>query len=145
MIEARDVQRCGHGCCIYVRGQQVTKEEYGERVTQGEIARHTYIGCLTDRGSKIVKAAAVELGFYFGVPSSRRAIPAEGFVYDTKTHSYLRMATPDDARKWLKALNLSNTIVLSLRDGAILVRRFFPATVGGNRARRRPGERGRNP
>jgi hypothetical protein len=104
MIDARDVQRCGHGCCIYVRGRQITKEEYGERVAKGEIVRHTYIGCLTHRGSKIVKAAAVELGFYFGVPSSRRTIPAEGFVYDTKTHSYLRMATPEDARKWLKAL-----------------------------------------
>jgi len=104
MIDARDVQRCGHGCCIYVRGQQVTKEEYGARVTQGEIARYTYIGCLTDRGSKIVKAAAVELGFYFGVPSSQRTIPAEGLVYDAKTHGYLRMATAEDARKWLKAL-----------------------------------------
>ena len=104
MIEERDVQRCGHGCCIYVRGQQVTKEEYGERVAKGEIVRHTNIACLAHRGSKIVKAAAVKLGFYFGVPISQRTIPAKGFVYDTKTHSYLRTATAEDARKWLKAL-----------------------------------------
>jgi hypothetical protein len=144
MIEAKDVQRCGHGCCIYVRGQQITKEEYGERVAKGEIVRHTQIGCLTHRGSKIVKAAAVELGFYFGVASSRRTIPAEGFVYDTKTHSYLRMATGEDARKWLKALVPKKILVRSLPVGAILVRRFFPATAGENRARPRPGERGGN-
>jgi hypothetical protein len=104
MIEARDVQRCGHGCCIYVRGQQVTKEEYGERVAKGEIVRHTYISCLTHRGSTIVKAAAVRLGFYFGVPISQRTTPAQGFVYDTKTHSFLRTATAEDARKGLRAL-----------------------------------------
>jgi hypothetical protein len=104
MIEERDVQRCGHGCCIYVRGQQVTKEEYGERVAKGEIVRHTYIGCLTHRGSKIVTTAAVKLGFYFGVPISQLTIPAEGLVYDTETHGYLRIATAEDARKWLKAL-----------------------------------------
>jgi hypothetical protein len=105
MIEDRDVQRCGHGCCIFVRVQPVTKVEYGEGVASGEIRRHTYISCLSDRGSKVVKAAADTLGFYFGLPdSSRCEDPHEGLVYDTKTHRYLRLATLEDARSWLDAI-----------------------------------------
>jgi hypothetical protein len=107
MIEEMDVQCCGHGCCIYVRGQQVTKEEYGERVAKGDIGRHTYISCFSHRGSKVVKTAAESLGFYFGLPdSSQREAPHEGRVYDTKTHRYLRRATAEDARAWLEALRV---------------------------------------
>ena len=107
MIEERDVQRCGHGCCIYVRGQRLTKEEYEERLAKGEIGRPTYISCLSHRGSTVVKVAADQLGFYFGLPdSSQGEALHEGRVYDTRTHRYLRMATAEDARSWLEALRV---------------------------------------
>jgi hypothetical protein len=104
MIEQRDVQLCSYGCCIYVNNQRLTKEEYNEGVATGKIGRHTQISCMGERGSKVVRAAANKVGFYFGLPFPQQIGPKDGLVYDTKSHRYLRTATAEDARKWLETL-----------------------------------------
>jgi hypothetical protein len=105
MIDQRDVQVCNRGCCIYVNSQRLTKEEYNESVATGEIGRYTQISCMGERGSKVVRAAANKVGFYFGLPfPSPQIDPKDALVYDAKSHRYLRMATAEDAGKWLGAL-----------------------------------------
>jgi hypothetical protein len=104
MTEARDVQVCGHKCCIYIRGKRATPTEFQERVESGEITQFTRIHCLSSRGSKVARDASDRTGFYFGLPyESGEAEAVEGYVYDTKTHRYLREITGIDAREWLDA------------------------------------------
>jgi hypothetical protein len=104
MIEQKDVQLCSQGCCIYVNNQRLTKEEYDKGVARGEIGWHTQISCMSERGSKVIRATANKVGFYFGLPSPQQIGSKDGLVYDTKSHRYLRMATAEDARKWLETL-----------------------------------------
>jgi hypothetical protein len=106
MIEQKDVQLCSQGCCIYVNNQRLTKEEYDKGVARGEIGWHTQISCMSERGSKVIRATANKVGFYFGLPSPQQIESKDGFVYDTHSHRYLRTATAEDARKWLETLEL---------------------------------------
>jgi hypothetical protein len=108
MIEQKDVQLCSQGCCIYVNNQPLTEEEYNKGVATGEIGWHTQISCMSERGSKFVIATANKVGFYFGLPSPQQIGSKDGFVYDTKSHRYLRTATAEDARKWLETLESIN-------------------------------------
>jgi hypothetical protein len=110
MIEACDVQVCGHKCCIYIRGKLRTPVEFKRRIESGEITQFTRIHCLSSRGSKIARDASVRAGFYLGLPyepgeaeAEESEEPLEGYVYDTRTHRYLRKITGDDARAWLQA------------------------------------------
>ncbi len=95
MTEQRDVQRCNKGCCLYVNARKVSKEEYAE-ATEGIFGtiRGTAIPCLKEETNK---AIADETGFYVGGPVTNAVKSStNSFVYDTKTHAYLRIATNKD-------------------------------------------------
>jgi|SRR5580692_2874784 hypothetical protein len=98
MTEQRNAQRCNKACCLYIDAREVSKEEY-TTATLGIIgtARGTAIVCLKD---KINKAVANETGFYIGSPltNSVKNSP-DSFIYDTKTHAYLRIATDIDYQR----------------------------------------------
>jgi hypothetical protein len=79
MIEQKDVQLCSQGCCIYVNNQRLTKEEYDKGVARGEIGWHTQISCMSERGSKVIRATANKVGFYFGLPSPQQ-IGSKGWL-----------------------------------------------------------------
>jgi hypothetical protein len=98
MTEQRNAQRCNKACCLYIDAREVSKEEYAT-ATLGIIGttRGTAIVCLKEKTNK---AVAAETGFYIGSPVTNSVNnSADSFIYDTKTHAYLRIATDIDYRR----------------------------------------------
>lgn len=98
MTEQRNAQRCNRDCCLYIDAREVSKGEYAT-ATLGIIGttQGTAIVCLKEKTNK---AVADETGFYIGSPvmnSDKNS--ADSFIYDTKTHAYLRIATDIDYRR----------------------------------------------
>ena len=98
MTEQRNAQRCNKACCLYIDAREVSKEEYAT-ATLGIIGttRGTAIVCLKEKTNK---AVANEAGFYIGSPLTNSVKnSADSFIYDTKTHAYLRIATDIDYQR----------------------------------------------
>jgi hypothetical protein len=103
MTEQRNAQRCNKACCLYIDAREVSKEDYAT-ATLGIIGttRGTAIVCLKEKTNK---AVANETGFYIGSPLIGSPLTnsvknsADSFIYDTKTHAYLRIATDIDYQR----------------------------------------------
>jgi hypothetical protein len=98
MTEQRNAQRCNKACCLYIDAREVSKDEYAT-ATLGIIgnSQGTAIVCLKEKTNR---AVADETGFYVGSPvTNSDKNSTDSFVYDTKTHAYLRIATDIEYRR----------------------------------------------
>src|SRR5258708_39388719 len=96
-MKPEDVQACATGCCLYLNGEPVSKEDFEAAQSLGE----TRIPCLRNEQTK---RAAKEARLYISVGVVGRLSDKGLPIYDSVTHQYLQNATPTNIAKW-KAAN----------------------------------------
>jgi hypothetical protein len=92
---ARDAQRCGLGCCFFIDGEAVSKDDF--RVAAPSPTNQTKISCLR---TEVAYRVSKEIGFYIGFDVSKPKPIGAFYKYDAVTHRYLRDAHPEEFLQW---------------------------------------------
>jgi hypothetical protein len=96
-MNPRDAQECSKGCCLYINGDSVSKDQFEKTIPQSD--GRTRIPCFEGPQSELNKRVAKEVGSYIGYDIST-VLSKQRYLYDPDNHKYLRDANPEDQTTW---------------------------------------------